>query len=129
MAKVIKAVDKVDFRDGNEAPASNNLEFIKQCQLQLPKGVRFDRFRADSASYQADIFNYCDKEEILFTVTAKKNKNVFESIYEINDDGWQQFTKREKVAEFVHAMQDTDNAFRMIVIKKDITTKLQRLEQ
>ena len=46
------AID-VDFREGNEAPASKNLEFIKQCELQLPLGVKFDRFRADSASYQA----------------------------------------------------------------------------
>ena len=28
-----------DFRDGNESPASENLEFIKQCQLQLPIGT------------------------------------------------------------------------------------------
>jgi hypothetical protein len=32
-----------------EAPASKNLEFIKQCVLQLPLGTKFDRFRADSA--------------------------------------------------------------------------------
>ena len=111
----------VDFKEGNEAPASKNLEFIKQCQGQLPIGVKFDRFRADSASYQAAIFNHCDKENILFTVTAKKNKNVFDSIKDIKDDTWQFFSKREKVSEFTHTMQDTDNAFRMIVIKKDIT--------
>ena len=70
----------VDFREGNEAPASKNLEFIKQCVLQLPLGKKFDRFRADSASYQANIFNYCQEKNILFPVTAKKNKNVFDSI-------------------------------------------------
>lgn len=64
----------VDFREGNEAPVSKNLEFIKQCQAQLPLEVKFNRFRADSASYQADIFNYCEKEDILFTVTAKMQK-------------------------------------------------------
>jgi hypothetical protein len=118
-----------DFRDGNIAPADKNLEFIKQCQKQLPLGIKFDRFRADSASYQADIFNHCDKENILFTVTAKKNKKVFDSIYEIKDDQWQQFTKREKVAEFVHTMKDSVNAFRMIVIKKDITPILPTMEE
>ena len=118
----------VDFREGNEAPASRNLEFIIQCQAQLPFGVKFDRFRADSASYQAAIFNHCDKENILFTVTAKKNKNVFDSIKDIKDDNWKTFSKREKVAEFTHTMKDTDNAFRMIVIKKDITPTLPTLE-
>jgi hypothetical protein len=119
----------VDFREGNEAPASKNLEFIKQCQTQLPNGVKFDRFRADSASYQADIFNHCDTENILFTVTAKKNKKVFNSIKDIKDDEWQQFSKREKVAEFIHTMSDTDNAFRMIVIKKDITPMLPTMQE
>ena len=118
----------VDFREGNEAPASKNLEFIKQCQSQLPLGVKFGRFRADSASYQAEIFNHCDKENILFTVTAKKNKKVFDSIKDIKDNQWQQFSKREKVAEFIHTMGDTDNAFRMIVIKKDITPTLPTLD-
>jgi len=118
----------IDFREGNEAPASKNLEFIKQCVLQLPLGKKFDRFRADSASYQADIFNYCEEKNILFTVTAKKNKNVFDSIKSIKDEAWQTFSKREKIAEFTHTMQDTDNAFRMIVIKKDITPTLPTLE-
>ena len=118
----------VDFRDGNEAPANENLEFIKQCQAQLPLGVNFHRVRIDSAGYQAAIFNHCDNENILFTITAKKNKNVFESIKEIKDNEWKEFSKREKIAEFTHTMQDADNAFRMIVIKKDITPILPTLE-
>ena len=118
----------VDFREGNEAPASKNLEFIKQCELQLPKGKKFDRFRADSASYQADIFNYCEERDILFSVTAKKNKNIFNLIKRIKDEEWQTFSKREKIAEFTHTMQNTNKAFRMIVIKKDITPTLPNLE-
>ncbi len=35
-----------DFRDGNVAPADRNLEFIQQCVSQLPKGVKFDRFKS-----------------------------------------------------------------------------------
>jgi hypothetical protein len=118
-----------DFRDGNEAPANENLEFIKQCTLQLPIGVKFNRVRIDSAGYQAALFNYCEEESILFTVTAKKNKNVFESIKSIKDDEWKTFSKREQVAEFTHAMINTDNAFRMIVIKKDITPVLPTMEE
>ena len=87
----------VDFREGNEAPASKNLEFIKQCVLQLPLDKKFDRFRADSASYQANIFNYCQEKAILFTVTAKKNRSMFNSIKRIKDKEWQTFAKREKI--------------------------------
>lgn len=119
----------VDFRDGNIAPADENLEFIKRCASQLPAGVKFDRFRADSASYQAAVFNYCQEEDIVFTITAKKNKNIFEAIKSIKDDEWQTFSKREKLAEFTHTMIHTDNAFRMIVIKKDISPILPTLQE
>jgi len=45
-----------EFRQGNVAPAARNLEFIKQCERQMPKGKRIGYIRADAASYQAEIF-------------------------------------------------------------------------
>ena len=118
----------VDFREGNEAPASKNLEFLKQCEQQLPLSVKFDRFRADSASYQADIFNYCDKENIKFTISGQKDRSVWKSIKKIKDEEYIKLTKREQVAEFVHTMTKTENSFRMIVIKKDITPTLPTMD-
>ena len=117
-----------DFRDGNEAPANENLEFIKQCQLQLPIGTKFDRVRIDSSGYQAAIFNHCDKEEMLFTISGRKDKSVWASINAIKEDDWETLSKREKISEFIHTMNDTDNAFRMIVVKKDITPVLTGME-
>lgn len=49
-----------EFRAGNIAPATANLEFIKACEARLPKGHAIAHVRLDSASYQADIFNYLD---------------------------------------------------------------------
>ncbi len=52
-----------EFREGNQAPSSRNLELLKYCEGQLPQGKRIKAFRrADSASYQAGIINYCDKK-------------------------------------------------------------------
>jgi len=36
-----------EFRQGNESPAARNLEFIKYCEKQLPKGKHIKAFRAD----------------------------------------------------------------------------------
>jgi len=119
----------VDFREGNEAPASRNLEFIKSCAMQLPIGISFDRFRADSASYQAEIFNYCDKEEILFTVSGQKDKSVMYEIESIKADQWERLNDKEQIAEFMHTMTKADNAFRMIAVKKDITPTLPGLDE
>ena len=118
-----------DFREGNVAPASKNLEFIKSCIAQLPIGTTFDRFRADSASYQAEIFNYCDKENILFTVSGQKDSSVIYEIENIKEDDWEVLNPKEQIAEFMHTMGEADNAFRMIVVKKDITPTLPGLDE
>ena len=118
----------VDFREGNIAPADENLEFLKQCVAQLPIGRQLDRFRADSASYQAAIFNYCDTEQIIFTISGQKDSSVWRGIKEIKDKEWERLNDREDISEFIHTMGQTDNAFRMIVIKRDITPVLPTLE-
>jgi hypothetical protein len=97
--------------------------------MQLPIGTTFDRFRADSASYQAEIFNYCDKEKILFTVSGQKDKSVMYEINNIKADQWEKLNDREQVAEFMHTMGKADNAFRMIVVKKDITPVLPEMDE
>jgi hypothetical protein len=117
-----------EFREGNEAPASKNLEFIKACTAQLPVGTSFERFRADSASYQAEIFNYCDKENILFTVSGQKDGSVMCEIEALKEEDWEVLNPKEQIAEFIHTMGEAENAFRMIVVKKDITPTLPGLE-
>jgi len=117
----------VDFRAGNVAPADKNLEFIKQCVAQLPISKKFKRIRADSASYQASIFNYCDEQKIKFTISGQLDSSVKENIEQITN--WEKLSSREQVAEFYHTMTNTDNAFRMIVVKKDISPMLPTIEE
>jgi hypothetical protein len=50
-----------EFREGNVAPADDNLGFFKSCEAQLPQEKKFTYLRADAASYQAALFNYCNK--------------------------------------------------------------------
>lgn len=59
-----------EFRDGNAAPAAGNLEFIRYCEQQMPAGKRIVAVRADSAAYQAAIFNACEDEKKCFAIGA-----------------------------------------------------------
>ena len=119
-----------EFRSGNIAPADNNLTFLKRCQEQLPKDKKLSFFRADSASYQTELFNYCNKRHIIYTIGAHLDRSVYANIQEIKM--WKTFqTKegtahhlKEEIAEFIHTMQDTDHAFRIIVVKKRVTPML-----
>jgi len=123
-----------EFRSGNIAPADHNLTFIQRCEEQLPKEKKIVFVRADSASYQAELFDYCEDNNIIYAIGAHLDSSVLHSINEIENweilksyDGRTHHVK-EEVAEFIHTMQDTNHAFRLIVTKKTTTPILPGLE-
>ena len=124
-----------EFRSGNIAPADHNLTFIQRCEAQLPKEKKIVFVRADSASYQAELFDYCEDNNIIYTVGANLDRSVLRSIKGIGNwktlrlhEGKTHHVK-EEVAEFIHTMQHTNHAFRLIVTKKITTPILPGLEK
>lgn len=115
-----------EFRDGNIAPADTNLEFIKKCVQYLPKNKKLKWLRADSATYQAEVFNYCGDNNINFAIGGQLDKSVVKQINQISN--WEELSKYEDIGEFIHTMTHTKNAFRMIVIRRNITPMLPHLE-
>src|SRR5271169_5727364 len=80
-----------EFRQGNDAPAARNLEFIKYCAGQMPAGRRLSNLRSDSAAYKADIINWCDKEgnaPVLFAIGADMDAGVKAVIGAISPEEW-----------------------------------------
>jgi hypothetical protein len=123
-----------EFRSGNIAPADHNLSFVQRCQAQLPQSKRITYLRADAASYQASLFDYCQANDITYTIGAPLDSAVLHNINEIemweplcNYEGKTHHVK-EEVAEFIHTMQHTKHAFRLIVTKKTTTPMLPELE-
>ena len=122
-----------EFRSGNIAPADNNLTFVKRCEEQLPKNKLLHYLRADSASYQAKLFDYCEDNDITYTIGANLDRSVYANIHEIKE--WETMQSKEgvahhlkeEVAEFIHTMQHTNHAFRMVVVKKSVTPMLPQL--
>jgi len=60
-----------ESREGTVAPATRNLAFIRHCIRQMPKGKRISALRSDSAAYQAEIINYCERKRIKFVIGAE----------------------------------------------------------
>lgn len=106
-----------EFREGNVAPATRNLAFIKYCVRQMPKGKRITALRSDSAAYQAEIINYCEQERIRFAIGADLDKAVLNAIRAIPEDDWKPY-QNGSIAETIHSMEKTDKAFRIIVIRR-----------
>ena len=112
-----------EFRQGNNAPADRNLEFIKYCAQQLPRNKHVKAVRADSASYQADIINYCNAKGISFAIGACLDQAVVRQIQSLGDSEWKAY-KNGSIAETVHCMNQTKQAFRLVVIRRPIQGKL-----
>jgi hypothetical protein len=107
-----------EFREGNEPPGSGNLEFIKYCIRQMPRsGKRIKALRADAASYQADIINFCDKEAMVFAIGAGLDEAVVRAIQSLSQNEWRPY-RGGHIAETVHCMNRTESAFRLIVVRR-----------
>jgi len=105
-----------EFRKGNEAPASRNMAFIKSCVANMPKGKRIAYLRADAATYQATVINYCERKGILYAIGAKQDAAVKATIAAIPEDRWLPWRDGE-IASTVHCMNDTE-AFTLVVVRK-----------
>jgi hypothetical protein len=123
-----------EFRSGNIPPADHNLSFVQRCIAQLPSSRTIRYLRADSASYQHKLFDYCEDHNIIYTIGAQLDSSVIENIKELTQ--WEELDEKEgkyhhlkeEVAEFLHTMTEGEHAFRIIVVRKQVTPILPGLE-
>jgi len=104
-----------EFRDGNIPAGGGAVEFLEACCGMMPKGKRIAYFRSDSAAYQARVINWCFERKVLFTITVDKDKAVKETIKAIKEEEWAPYERDREIAETVHAMNASKEAFRLIV--------------
>jgi len=116
-----------DFRDGNTAPAKENLEFIQLCQQSLPENCFVQSLRIDAAGYQTKIIQYCDEENIRYAIRAKMSAMLKTTINSVKDEDWKPFVNKqgEEISSqdtyrTVHCIGDYKKAFTLIVQRKRI---------
>lgn len=113
------------FREGSASAGSEAVEFLKQSLKVMPEGKRIKHLSSDSAFYQAEVINFCCKKDnkISFTIAADKDSAVKQAIKGIAERDWQPLRDRKgvttdrEVAETVHCMGDTKEAFRLVVLR------------
>jgi len=105
-----------EFREGNIAPATDNLGFIRACEALLPRGHRIAHVRLDSAGYQASIFNYCEESGKTFAIGGRLDAPTQRAIADIPESAWKHYADCA-VAETLHSMNGTQKTFRLIVVK------------
>ena len=80
--------------------------------------VIHDEFRADSASYQSEIFNYCERNNIKSAVGGRMDISVKTIIKELDDSHWLPYQGSSSITCIPHCMNNTDKAFNLIIIRR-----------
>ena len=77
-----------EFREGNISPGTGHLAFYRACQARLPAGKRLGAYRADSASYQAELINALETDEVRWAITADQDAAVKALLRALPEDAW-----------------------------------------
>lgn len=119
-----------EFREGNVSPAFGQKAFYLGCKERMPLGKRIGYYRADSASYQAELFNQLEEDGVRYGVTADQDKAVKKAIILIPSGDWREPLRESgyEVAETVHCMNETKKAFRLVV-KRSIRRQVELFDQ
>jgi hypothetical protein len=112
------------FREGNASPMANLGGLLKRVLKALAEHGISARVRSDSAGYQAGVVRELMEAGADFTITARKDAAVMETIRSIPKPEWQVLesgaweNRRTEIAETVHAFGAEDlPAYRLIVIR------------
>jgi len=110
-----------EFREGNESPGAGHVAFYLDCVQRMPAGKRIARFRADSASYQAELINELEGDDVLWTITADQDSAVKKLITCIPAAAWKEAFPGAgyDLAETVHSMEKTKRSFRLVVKREE----------
>jgi len=122
-----------EFQEGaarNASPSGGQVAFYQACRKRLPKGKRIARYRADSASYQADLINELEGGGVVWAITADQDCAVKAVVGAIPKERWREPVRGcgYEVAETVHTMGKTEKAFRLIV-KRETRRQLELFEE
>ena len=111
-----------EVREGNASPGAGMVGFAQNCEAALPEG-KCIYLRSDSAAYQAAVINRYNQAGRSFTITADQDAAVKREIQNLAETAWTPYRTSDglatdrQIAETVHTMNGTEQAFRLIVLR------------
>jgi len=115
-----------EFREGNISPADRNLEFIKHCLVQMPQEHKITAIRADAASYQAEIINFCNENKLEYAIGGKITEGLRSEIKAISNQDWQVYTDKDgvdtgrQISSMTWSMDKTKQPFTLVIVRSKV---------
>ena len=122
-----------EFREGNVAPATDNLGFLHASEAALPEGVTVGAVRIDSAGYQYKIIDECIDRQLTFAIRVKMNPALKHLIARVPQEQWSPLVSAEdegviegeSTCTVVYTMEKSRHGFSVVVQRRE---KKRRLE-
>ncbi|MDX2359727.1 MAG: transposase [Crocinitomicaceae bacterium] len=112
----------IEGRSGHTGAQSFIDKTTIRCVEQAKEhGVKISKFRADSASYNAKLMSYLNKEEIEFFISQRKHKNLVDRIRWEVDDWVEGFWKGVPCSfgSTEHTVTETKETYRVVIKRMD----------
>lgn len=109
-------VADIDFRLAHLGPIAGISDALVRC-IQKFKGKKL-LFRSDSAGYQKEVINRCYKNNITFTIAAKKTTSLIQALDQIKPEDWNPYNDEYDTASCSYSMNQTEQAFRLVALRK-----------
>src|SRR4030042_160953 len=87
------------------------------------EGKKIKAVRSDSAAYQAKVINHCQEKGIEFAIGGDLDAAVKDVIRSMRGEDWQEY-QNGFIGETVHCMNETKEAFRLVVIRRPYQSNL-----
>lgn len=115
-----------DFREGNASPQSGLVELIEQCRTNYSQEIKI--IRSDSAGWQKQVVDYCNENNLGFTITTDQTTSVLEAVLSIPEDNWSDAVASDGIKEGYQIAQ-TEYSFGSnkrkvrLVVKRELLKK------
>jgi hypothetical protein len=119
-----------ELEEGNHAPADNIGRRIAACvEFAKKNGIAVRVIRSDSAGYESEVINGCERAGCKFYVRADMDRAVRAACQRIDD--WAEYdvevskgkTSRREMGTAVHCMERTKSAFTLVVKREALREK------
>jgi hypothetical protein len=108
------------FRRGNRYTSERCEDFLSECLVRLPQGVKQRYARGDSGFYDKNFVVGCEQAKIGFTITADQTACLMARIFALAEDAWQVLARAERseLAEVWYQPCGWDKEYRYLVVRR-----------
>jgi len=87
-----------ELRSGNTHPGAGGAGFLRRLKRKIPPRVKSVHLRSDSALYNKDVVEFCEKGKWTFTITADQTGPLMKMIEGLPESAWKKDPKEESLS-------------------------------